>query len=199
MESAKSLDQLPDTPTRPETPTRDVNGIWVFIVGDLFIFGAYFVVYALTRRANEDLFLASQQLLDQRLGVFNTLILLTSSWFVATAIKAQREGRYELAGKLTLMTMGWGLIFLASKFTEWMLLIGEGHTFTSNQFFQFYFFMTGVHVLHVLFGMIALARLYIEMRFVEGRNNDTAESCAVFWHMVDVLWIIIFPLIYLLR
>ena len=176
-----------------------LDGIWIFIVGDLFIFGSYFVTYALWRHWYSEEFIASQQVLSQGFGIFNTLVLLASSWFVAAAIRAQRAGDYDAAGRLTLLTMGWGLTFVVSKLTEWVIKIREGYTFTSDMFFQFYYFMTGVHILHVLFGMLALLRLYVEVKDPVCRNNDTAESCAAFWHMVDLLWLVIFALMYLMR
>lgn len=176
-----------------------LDGIWIFIVGDMFIFGSYFVTYALWRNWGHEEFLASQQFLSQGFGIFNTLVLLASSWFVAAAIRAQRAGDYDIAARLTIMTMGWGLIFVASKITEWLIKIGEGFTFTYDMFSQFYFWMTGVHILHVFFGMLALGRLYIEVKDPACRNNETAEACAAFWHMVDLLWLVIFALMYLMR
>jgi len=189
-------------PKNTEMEKHDDNpldGIWIFIVGDLFIFGSYFVVYALWRHWDSELFLQSQQVLSQPFGIFNTLVLLGSSWFIAAAIRAMRAGDYGAAGKLTWMTIFLGLTFVASKLTEWVIKIGEGYTFTYDIFFQFYYFMTGVHILHVFFGMLALGRLLIEVKDPECRNNETAEACAAFWHMVDLLWLIIFALMYLMR
>ncbi len=179
--------------------TNPVDGIWIFIVGDLFIFGSYFVNYALWRNWEHSVFLEAQKNLSLGFGLFNTIVLLLSSWFVAGAIKAMRAGNFDAAGKLTLMTMAWGLVFVVSKITEWTVEVQSGFVFTSNMFSQFYFWTTGVHILHVFFGLMALFRLYLEVRDPECRVEATAESAAAFWHMIDLLWLVIFALMYLMR
>lgn len=176
-----------------------LDGIWIFVVGDLFIFASYFITYALWRNWGGGEFLASQQYLSVEFGFFNTLVLLTSSWFVAGAMRAQRAGDYDAAARLAVMTMICGMIFVISKVTEWVVAIQAGFTFTYDMFSQFYFWMTGVHILHVIFGMMALGRLWMEMRDPAARNPNTAEACGVFWHLVDLLWLVIFPLLYLMR
>ena len=122
-----------------------------------------------------------------------------SSWTVAAALKAMRAGNYNAAGWLTLATMGWGIVFVVSKITEWSVEVSHGFVFTSNMFSQFYFWTTGVHILHVFFGLLVLFRLYLEVRDPACRNTATAESAAAFWHMVDLLWLVIFALMYLMR
>lgn len=176
-----------------------LDGIWIFVIGDLFIFASYFVTYAVWRSWDHDGFLASQAALDPRFGVFNTLVLLTSSWFVAGAMRAHRAGDFDAAARLTLMTVGAGLIFVVAKVSEWVIKVQDGYTFTTDMFSQFYFWMTGVHILHVFFGMLALGRLYMEVKDPAARNATTVESCGVFWHLVDLLWLVIFPLMYLMR
>jgi len=179
--------------------TNPVDGIWIFIVGDLFIFGSYFVTYALWRNWEHGIFLEAQQNLNLGFGLFNTMALLVSSWFVAAALKAMRAGNYDAAGRLTLVTMAWGLVFVVSKITEWSVEVSNGFLFTSNMFSQFYFWTTGVHILHVFFGLLALFRLYLEVKDPACRNLATAETAAAFWHMVDLLWLVIFALMYLMR
>lgn len=176
-----------------------LDGIWIFIVGDLFIFGSYFVTYALWRHWEYGVFLAAQQHLSQGFGMFNTAVLLTSSWFVAGAMKAMRARDFDAAGRLTLLTMACGLVFVVSKISEWSFAVQDGFRFTSNMFSQFYFWTTGVHILHVFFGLLALFRLYVEVKAPDCRNVATAESAAAFWHMVDLLWLVIFALMYLMR
>ncbi len=176
-----------------------VDGIWIFIVGDLFIFASYFVTYALWRNWEHGIFLAAQQHLSLGFGLFNTMALLVSSWTLAAALKAMRAGDFDAAGWLTLATMGFGLVFVVSKITEWSVEVSHGFVFTSNMFSQFYFWTTGVHILHVFFGLLALFRLYLEVKDPACRNLATAESAAAFWHMVDLLWLVIFALMYLMR
>jgi nitric oxide reductase NorE protein len=179
--------------------TNPVDGIWIFIVGDLFIFGSYFVVYALWRNWQHDIFLGAQQNLSRGFGVFNTMVLLVSSWFLAAAMKAMRAGDWNVSARWTLATMACGLVFVASKVFEWSVEVGHGFVFSSNMFSQFYFWTTGVHLLHVLFGLLALFRLWLEVKDPDCRNVATAESAAAFWHMVDLLWLVIFALMYLMR
>jgi nitric oxide reductase NorE protein len=203
MESTATLSTLGLTPQEIAKAERHeanpFDGIWIFIVGDLFIFGSYFVTYALWRNWQHAIFLDAQRNLSLGFGLFNTMVLLISSWFVAGAIKAMRAGNHDAAGWLTLGTMGWGLVFVVSKIAEWSVEVGNGFVFTSNMFSQFYFWTTGVHILHVFFGLMALFRLYLEVRDPACRNPATAESAAAFWHMVDLLWLVIFALMYLMR
>ncbi|KHK90436.1 hypothetical protein LK12_16095 [Novosphingobium malaysiense] len=176
-----------------------LDGIWIFIVGDLFIFGSYFVTYALWRNWQHDVFLSAQRNLNLGFGLFNTMVLLVSSWFLAAALKAMRAADWDTSGRWTLATMACGLVFVVSKISEWTVEVGHGFVFTSNMFSQFYFWTTGVHLLHVLFGLLALFRLYLEVKDPTCRNVATAESAAAFWHMVDLLWLVIFALMYLTR
>ena len=203
MDDHKGFDTLSLTPEEIEKVERHeanpIDGIWIFIVGDLFIFGSYFVVYALWRNWEHETFLATQRHLSLGFGIFNTLVLLTSSWFIAAALRAMRAQDYAAAGRLTLATMACGVVFAVSKVSEWAIEIQAGMTFTINMYSQFYFWMTGVHLLHVLFGLLALFRIYVEVRDPACRNPATAESAAVFWHMVDLLWLVIFALLYLMR
>jgi nitric oxide reductase NorE protein len=179
--------------------SNPLDGIWIFIVGDLFIFGSYFVTYALWRNWQHPIFLEAQQNLSLGFGLFNTIVLLLSSWTVAAALKAMRAGNYAASGTMALATMGFGLVFVVSKISEWSFEVSHGFVFTSNMFSQFYFWTTGVHILHVFFGLLALFRLYLEVRDPACRNVATAESAAAFWHMVDLLWLVIFALMYLMR
>ena len=173
--------------------------IWMLVAFEVLVFSSYFVVYMLYRSWDPALFLESQQHLSQNFGALNTVILLVSSWLAAQGVQAAREGRYEAAQKLVLGTMSCGLLFVASKLLEWSLKIDAGFTFSSNRFFSFYYFLTGIHVIHVLFGFVFLSVVLWQLCSPQRRSQAVIEAGAIFWHMVDFLWVIIFALLYVMR
>lgn len=193
---ATTIDADPTArPLRPHLP-GDVN-MWVFVLGDLVIFGAYFLIFMIYRNQERELFLESQQHLSLTIGVLNTLLLLASSWFIATSVQATRAGDFRRAIRLTLLGGGCGVLFLVIKAYEWATKIAQGHTFPSNDFFMFYYMLTGVHVFHVALGLVFLGVTYAELRGT--RRVSMVETGATYWHMVDLLWIVIFALLYVMR
>jgi len=170
--------------------------MWVMVLGDLVIFGGYFVIFMIYRAMNPDEFLRAQQHLAINVGVLNTVILLSSSWFVARAVLATRAARYETAIRLVRAGGALGVAFMVVKSYEWFVKIRAGHT-NSEMFFSFYYVITGVHLVHVLIGLIVLGVLVRELR--TRRRPSMVESGAVYWHMVDLLWIVIFGLLYVMR
>jgi len=175
------------------------GNMWVFVLGDLVIFGGYFIIFMIYRHQERDLFLESQQHLSLTVGVVNTLVLLASSWFVATSVQATRAGQYQRAIRLTVIGGGCGLVFLAIKAYEWTSKIGQGYTFPSNDFFMFYYLLTGVHLFHVALGLLFLGVTFAELRSPKLRRVSMVETGATYWHMVDLLWIVIFALLYVMR
>ncbi|WP_157897889.1 cytochrome c oxidase subunit 3 family protein [Mycolicibacterium rutilum] len=172
--------------------------MWVMVLGDLIIFGGYFIVFMVYRAMNPAEFLAAQQHLDINLGVLNTVILLTSSWFVARSVLAARSGNPAQAIRLVYAGGGCGLLFMAVKGYEWFAKITAGHT-NSDMFYAFYYVLTGVHLIHVLIGLIVLGVVVRELRNPGRRRASLVESGAVYWHMVDLLWVVIFGLLYVMR
>ena len=175
-------------------------GVWVFIFGDLVVFTYMFGVF-LNYRSNEgEVFASSSEFLDQNLGIVYTLVLLLSSLFVVRALHWTRAGRGERASALFLAALGCGLVFLALKAFEWHHEIDAGRTLTSDHFVTFYFLLTGLHALHLTMGLVVLVILAVVVRRGSPRKSQwiLIEGGACFWHMVDFLWMIIFPLLYLL-
>lgn len=172
--------------------------IWVMILGDLIIFAGYFVIYMVYRGMYPDEFLQAQQHLNINLGVLNTVVLLTSSWFVARATLSVRADRYDQAVRLVWAGGFLGLLFMVIKCYEWYAKIDAGHT-NSDTFYSFYYVLTGVHLVHVLIGLIVLGVLVRELHNPSRRRISVVESGAVYWHMVDLLWVIIFALLYVMR
>jgi nitric oxide reductase NorE protein len=188
------------------TPNAEEEGtwlgqpdMWAFVLFECFIFTAYFIIYMLYRMRAPEVFLESQRQLRQGFGVANTLILLTSSWLVARCVQSARAGRYEVASRQVYLTMVLGAVFVASKMTEWSHKIADGYTFSSNAFFSFYYFLTGIHVLHVLMGFGALIIVAHQLHSPARRSLEIVGTGATYWHMVDFLWVIIFALLYVVR
>lgn len=183
-----------------QTPGRlpgDIH-MWVMVLGDLFFFGCYFVTYMVFRARSPEVFATGQQHLDMSIGVTNTVVLLTSSLFMALAVHEVRYGTIPRAIRLIALTGGCGLLFVALKSAEWHHLLDGGHT-VSDEFFGFYYVLTGVHLAHLALGLLILG---IVARHLRRRGRDgvsVSEQGALYWHMIDLLWIVIFAILYLMR
>ena len=175
----------------------DIN-MWVMVLGDMIIFAGYFVIFMIYRSMNRQEFLLAQQHLNIAIGVTNTVILLTSSWVVALAVQAVRAGEFEKSTRLVLAGGAGGIAFMVLKGYEWASKIAAGHT-NSEMFYSFYYVITGVHLLHVLIGLIVLGVVVRELRNPAKRRPAMVETGATYWHMVDLLWVIIFALFYVMR
>ena len=173
--------------------------VWVFVIGELFIFAAYFAAYMFDRGKHHELFLESQQLLSQGIGVINTLVLLTSSLFVALSVQATRTSDVAAASRWLALGGGCGAGFVLTKSFEWVAKLRSGVTISTNAFFMHYYMMTSVHFFHVLLGLVILAILWRELHGATAPRARLIESGASYWHAVDMLWIVIFVLLYLMR
>jgi nitric oxide reductase NorE protein len=173
--------------------------MWMFVLFETLLFTGYFSVYLVSRTQNRDLYLQSQADLDLHTGVFNTIALLLSSWAIARCVQAARAGAYRSAMRNAYLTIFFGLVFLVSKILEWIKEIRMGNTFTSNEFFQHYFFLTSIHCIHVLIGFIVLGVLVYQLSSPRRRSQQLVETCATYWHTIDFLWVLIFALLYVVR
>lgn len=177
-------------------------GTWIFIFGDMTVFALLFGVYLQSRSQNTALFDAAQRELDVSLGALNTLLLLCSSLAVVTAIRMMRDGNREIARPAIATAFACGLGFIAVKVVEWGHHLGAGDTPATNDFWMYYFIITGLHLFHLLVGMGLLIFLFTQgPRPVTLGSSRFAfvEGAGCFWHMVDLLWVVIFPLIYLVK
>jgi nitric oxide reductase NorE protein len=173
------------------------SGIWVLIGGELAAFSAFFLVFAYYRGLAPELFEASHLLLDRSIGLVNTIILLTSSLFVALGVQRVRDGREGAALRLR-AALACGIAFGALKLFEYWAKVSAGITPLTNDFFMFYFAFTGVHLLHVVIGSGALLFAIGACRRDPSPGRTMIAECAgIFWHLVDLLWIILFALFYL--
>ncbi|RLA41524.1 MAG: cytochrome c oxidase subunit 3 family protein [Gammaproteobacteria bacterium] len=196
--------------TKPKPHVPGEVGVWVFILGDMLIFGLFFIVFVYYRGLNVELYAQSQATLNQNYGAINTLFLLASSWFVAMGVDDMRNKTVRLAPVFFPLAMLCGLGFGVVKIIEYSEKISAGITITSNDFYMYYYIFTGLHFLHVLIGMGVLVFLWHRARLAAKNTlaRDTAviekdrvliESGASYWHMVDLLWIVLFPLLYLMK
>lgn len=175
------------------------SSMWFFVIGDLLIFGVYFVGYMYYRGRDTDLFLASQAHLNLDIGAVNTVVLLTSSLFVALGTSAARAGKASDAVRLFGVGLAFGVAFPILKLFEYVPEIVAGYTPGTNLFFMYYFVMTGMHLCHVLLGLVILSFVIRNLRSPAGPRISLVETGATYWHMVDVLWLVLFALLYLMR
>jgi len=186
--------------TKKKLPPGDF-GIWVIIYVEFVTFAALFIGYAFARRANVEIFNQSQLLLDQKSGFINTLVLITSSWFVVKAVKAIKNNNSKLSSDWLLRAMGVGSIFIVVKVMEFADKFEQGINLSTNTFFMFYLMLTVFHFLHVILGLIILFNIYKKTKLggYSDKDHIGMETGASYWHLVDLLWIVLFPLIYIMR
>lgn len=186
-------------------------GMWLFLFTELILFGGMFIVYAVYRFSHGAEFSLAAKELDTLVGTVNTLILLTSSLTVAMSITAIQEGRKRLSLVLVGATIVMALAFLVNKYFEWehkfSIGIYPGSPDLATKppgeilYFGLYFVMTGLHALHVIIGMVVLAvmMVFIARGSINRSSYVRLESGALYWHLVDIIWIFLFPLFYLLH
>jgi nitric oxide reductase NorE protein len=184
-----------------ETHLPGEAGVWMFIIGDMLMFSLLFSVFVYYRSDDVALFSTSQQALSQTYGLFNTILMLTSSWFVALAIHSQRQRLVHLTTRFLVLAVLCGLGFIVVKVFEYSEKFAANLTIVTNDFFMYYYMLTGIHLLHVVLGIIVLLYVCTISRRSELSADDVnmLESGASFWHMVDMLWIVLFALLYLMR
>ena len=187
-------------------------GMWVFLVTEIMFFGGLFLAYVVYRLANNEAFALGSHELDIRLGTFNTAVLIGSSLTMAMAVWAAQTCRRKSTVVYILSTIGLGTVFLGIKVVEYSakfehhLFPGPNFHFDGPQaagvemFFNLYFCMTGLHAVHMVIGMVIL--LVIAVQAWRGvytpQNHNMVEGIGLYWHFVDIVWIFLFPLLYLL-
>ncbi len=187
---------------RPERHIPGEPGIWILLFGDMMVFTILFGVYLHARSKDVVLFAASQESLNQTFGALNTLILLTSSLLVVMAVRAFRSEQWRhLAIRLGAAGVAVGCCFVIIKAFEYHEKISAGITPTTNEFFMYYFVLTGLHLAHVIIGLLVLTVCLRLLRNPKPSATHISfyEGAGCFWHMVDLLWIVIFPLLFLVR
>lgn len=175
--------------------------IWIFIYAELLAFGIFFLSYAFTRANNVELFNESQLLLNRTAGAVNTLVLITSSYFVVRAVAAIRESKSQICARWLLAAILMACVFLGIKLFEFYTKYQEGITLSTNTFYMFYLSLTFFHFMHVILGAVILTAVMLKARSgAYSREEHTGvETGGSYWHMVDLVWIILFPLVYIIR
>ena len=175
--------------------------IWIFIFAELLVFGIFFLSYAFARANNVALFNEHQLLLDRESGAINTVILITSSYFVVRAVNAIRDNAAAACARWLGLAVLAGACFIGIKLQEFGAKYEAGISLSTNSFFMFYLSLTFFHFMHVLMGMVILAAVGVKAwrGGYSAGNHTGVETGASYWHMVDLVWIVLFPLVYLMR
>lgn len=189
-------------PTSVDSSTAETaaeDGIWLFVLGDFLIYGLLFLVYAHASAANTESFRAGQALLSKPIGLVNTVVLLTGSWLVARALWWLRAGDFSRSDRCVQGALICALAFIGLKLTEYGIQIHQGSYLTSSDFLMYYYVLTSIHLLHVVVGALVLMLMLQVVRAREnsGHALQSFTGGAVYWHLVDMLWLILFPLLYL--
>ncbi|MDQ3019842.1 MAG: cytochrome c oxidase subunit 3 family protein [Bacteroidota bacterium] len=186
-------------------------GLWLFLLTEILLFGGLFLLYAGYRFKYPDGFAAAAAELDVLLGAVNTVILLTSSLTIVLGIVALQKNNKKLCLFFLWVTMFCGLLFLINKYFEWgtkfhhgiypkgpaLQEMSEGEV----MYFGLYYVMTGLHGLHIIVGMafIGIVMWRIKKDFITSINFQKLENSGLYWHIVDIIWIFLFPLLYLIH
>jgi cytochrome c oxidase subunit 3 len=189
-------------------------GMWLFLFTEVLLFGGLFLLYAVYRWTHQEEFHYAAMELDTLVGTMNTVILLTSSLTMAVSIAAVHRGHKRASIALLALTIGFAVWFLVNKYFEWGAKIEHGlypnsqymleHTHGENLFFGLYYSMTGLHGLHVLIGAVLLVVVAAKLirkkvtRPVNREDFSLLENSGLYWHLVDLIWIFLFPLFYLI-
>ena len=175
------------------------DGIWTFVFIDMIVFSMFFFVFLSEKWRLPGLFHTDAAHLDFRLGLANTLILLTSSLFMAEAVLAARAGQVRLVRNRLMLCLLCAGAFCTCKIAEYSAKLAVGLTPAKDSFFSFYYFITGAHLLHVVAGSIFILHCRATARDggLNGAYIRKLESTGLFWHFVDLVWLLIFPLFYL--
>ncbi len=188
----------------PHGNRRELPGdlaMWFFILAELLVFGVFFLAYAFARMRNVELFNASQLELDKISGAINTVLLISSSYFVVRAVERIRQGYSRACAHWLLAAMVLGGAFLVNKMAEFIAKMGDGITMSTNTFYMFYLGLGFFHFMHVVLGMVILGAVTLKAwkGGYSASNHVGVETGGAYWHMVDLVWIILFPLIYVLH
>ncbi len=190
--------------------TASKIGMWLFLLTEMLLFGGLFIVYSIYRYKNQEAFHQAAHELDVVVGTVNTAILLISSATVAMSISAIQLKNKKFALFLLGTTIVLGLVFLVNKYFEWGIKI-QHHIYPGSEvmaqrgqgdilFFGLYYFMTGLHALHIIIGLVFIAVVFARIWNDKISHDNFAlhENAGLYWHLVDLIWIFLFPLFYLI-
>jgi len=170
--------------------------VWWLLASEVVIFGGLLGSYIMHRVGHPEWAEAAAHT-QVWFGAFNTLVLLTSSFTAVLAHQAAESGQGKKAAKFLVMTMGGALTFLLVKSIEWTIEISHGYTITTNTFWSFYYTAAGIHALHVIAGAIIMA--IVAKDAAKNLELHRVELIGIYWHFVDIVWIFLFPLLYIAK
>ncbi|HSO85017.1 MAG TPA: cytochrome c oxidase subunit 3 family protein [Draconibacterium sp.] len=187
-------------------------GMWLFIFTELLLFGGLFIVYSVYRFMNQDAFHLAAEELNTTIGAINTVLLLISSMTIAMSTSALQLKKKGVTLALLTVTVILGIVFLVNKYFEWGIKFEHGiwpgsehllNDFSQGEilFFGLYFVMTGLHALHIIIGLaiILVAAWRVHKGTVNENRAALLENAGLYWHLVDLIWIFLFPLFYLIH
>ncbi|MCT4630650.1 cytochrome c oxidase subunit 3 [Winogradskyella sp.] len=173
--------------------------MWIIIFLELITFGMAIIAMVYYGRQELEIFHESKLRLNLAYGTINTIFLITSGYFMALSVHQIKKGEHKSSLKFLILTILGGLLFLVLKSVEYYFKIEEGLTLGYNTFFDFYWLLTLFHVIHVLVGLVILGFIYFDLKKKkENINIDDFEASAAFWHMCDLIWLLLFPVLYLM-
>ncbi len=175
--------------------------MWFFILAELTVFAIFFIAFAITRQLYPEMFQLGQSYLHPIAGAINTVALITSSFFVALSLNAIKQQKNRPSVMFMIAALIMAMLYIVVKFWEYSQLFELGFGISSNTYFTLYFFITAFHFMHVLLGMVILS--FIALKAFKGEYQNKAisgfEAGACYWHMVDLVWVILFPLLYVIH
>ncbi|MCY4321387.1 MAG: cytochrome c oxidase subunit 3 family protein [Bdellovibrionaceae bacterium] len=189
-------------------------GMWLFLATEILMFGGLFVAYLIYSREYPIIFKAGAEFLDWKKGAINTIVLLVSSWTMAMSIYYAQKDQIKKSQRMLIFTLFCGFLFMLIKYIEYthkfhdgifpggfFSYTGEGFVEGLPLYFSFYYLMTGLHASHVLIGMALIfwALFGTYKKRINSQHYMPLEYVGLFWHLVDLIWIYLFPLLYLVE
>lgn len=173
--------------------------LWIIIFFELFTFGIALIAMVVYSKDEPTIFHESRLLLNTTFGAINTIFLLTSGFFMAKMVENFKNNEIKKSSMYLKLTMLGGILFLILKTVEYLGKIEAGYTIGYNTFFSFYWMLTLFHVIHVLVGLVILLSVYVGINKKQSNTKlEDVEASATFWHMCDLIWLLLFPIIYLI-
>ena len=189
---------------KPIATTRSVTGIptgrlavWWIVASEIVIFGGLLMAYLMLRLKYGEIWGRDAGMTEMKWGALNTFILLTSSYFVVLAHQAASKDQRQRAFKFLWLTIICGFLFMCVKYIEYTSKFSHGIYIDSSVFFSFYFTATGLHGFHVLCGMLIMGIISFDV--LKGHELPRVEYIGIYWHFVDLVWIFLFPLLYIAK
>ncbi len=187
----------PVTQAARHTPANPA--VWVFVLSEMSEFAFFFIAFLIAKHLHPETFADGPARLNTLAGVVNTLLLITSSWFVANGVKAMKRNHARRTLGWLALTILAGLLYCVVKYLEYLWNVEHGVAMRANLFFALYYYLTFNHLLHVLIGIcvIGWALLQTALGAYDSRRHEGLEGAATYWHMIDLVWILLFPMIYI--